>query len=62
MNGANGETKIMKIWPLERPLSILDLQLPWLAMGYKFSWQASLAFFPPYFLLFGQDPKLLASI
>ncbi len=62
MNGANGEMKIMKIWPLERPHSKLDLQLPWLAMGYTFSWQASLTFFSPYFLLFGQDLKLLVSI
>ena len=39
-----------------------DLQLPWLAMGYRFSKQASLASFSPYFLLYGREPVLLASI
>jgi transposase InsO family protein len=31
-----------------------DLQLPWIAMGYRFSKQASLASFSPYYLLFGR--------
>jgi hypothetical protein len=35
-----------------------DLQLPWLAMGYRFSKQASLASFSPYMLLFGREPEL----
>jgi hypothetical protein len=39
-----------------------DLQLPWLAMGYRFSWQASLSYFSPYFLLFGYEFELLALI
>ncbi len=39
-----------------------DLQLPWLAVGYKFSEQASLASFSPYFLLFDHELKLLVSI
>jgi hypothetical protein len=39
-----------------------DLQLPWLAMGYRFSRQASFSSFSPYFLLFGHEPELLASI
>ncbi|CAM6102398.1 unnamed protein product [Calypogeia fissa] len=39
-----------------------DIQLPWLAMGYCFSRQASLASFSPYFLLFGRDPDLPAAI
>jgi transposase-like protein len=30
----------------------LDIQSPWLAMGYRFSRQASLASFSPYFLLY----------
>jgi hypothetical protein len=34
-----------------------DLQLPWLAMGYRFSKQASLASFSPYYLLFGRHPS-----
>ncbi len=38
-----------------------DLQLPWLSMGCRFNWQASLSSFSPY-LLFGHEPKLLASI
>jgi hypothetical protein len=39
-----------------------DLQLPWLTMGYKFSWKSFHTFFSPYLLLFGCEPKLLASI
>lgn len=39
-----------------------DLQLPWLAMGYRFSRQASLASFSPYFLLYGREPDLPAAI
>lgn len=35
-----------------------DLQLPWLAMGYRFNKQASLATFSPYFLLYGREPTL----
>jgi hypothetical protein len=35
-----------------------DLQLPWLAMGYRFGNQASLAFFSRYMLLFGREPEL----
>jgi hypothetical protein len=39
-----------------------DLQLPWLIMGYRFNQQASPSCFSPYFLLFGHEPKLIASI
>ena len=39
-----------------------DLQLLWLAMGYQFSRQASLASFSPYFLLYGREPNLRAAI
>jgi transposase InsO family protein len=39
-----------------------DIQLPWLAMGYCFSKQASLASFSPYLLLFGREPVLPAAI
>jgi hypothetical protein len=39
-----------------------NLQLPWLAMGYRFSKQASLASFSPYMLLFGREPELPAAI
>jgi hypothetical protein len=39
-----------------------DLQLPWIAMGYQFNKQASLASFSPYYLLFGRHlvlPKVI---
>jgi hypothetical protein len=39
-----------------------DLQLPWIAMGYRFSKQASLASFFPYYLLFGRHPVLPKAI
>jgi hypothetical protein len=39
-----------------------NLQLPWIAMGYQFSKQASLASFSPYYLLFGRHPVLLKAI
>jgi hypothetical protein len=39
-----------------------DIQSPWLAMGYQFTRQASLASFSPYFLLYGRDPDLLTTI
>jgi hypothetical protein len=39
-----------------------DIQSPWLAMGYQFSHQASLASFSPYFLLYGRDPNLPTTI
>jgi len=39
-----------------------DIQSPWLAMGYQFSHQASLASFSPYFLLYGRDPDLPTTI
>jgi hypothetical protein len=35
-----------------------DIQSPWLAMGYRFSHQASLASFSPYFLLHDQNLDL----
>jgi transposase InsO family protein len=39
-----------------------DIQSPWLAMGYRFSCQASLVSFSPYFLLYGRDPDLPTTI
>jgi hypothetical protein len=39
-----------------------DLQLPWIAMGYRFSKHASLASFSPYYLLFGKHPVLPQAI
>jgi hypothetical protein len=39
-----------------------DLQLPWIAMGYRFSKQASLASFSSYFLLFGRHPVFQKAI
>jgi len=37
-----------------------DLYLPWLAMGYRFSYQTSFSSFSPYFLLFSCELKLPA--
>jgi hypothetical protein len=39
-----------------------DIQSPWLAMGYWFSRQTSLASFSLYFLLYGRDPYLPITI
>ncbi len=39
-----------------------DIESPWLAMGYQFSHQGSLASFSPYFLLYGRDPNLPTTI
>jgi hypothetical protein len=39
-----------------------DLQLLWIAMGYRFSKQAFLASFSPYYLLFGRHPVLPKAI
>jgi hypothetical protein len=39
-----------------------DIQSPWLAMGYQFSCQTSLASFSPYFLLYDQNPNLPTTI
>jgi hypothetical protein len=39
-----------------------DLQLPWIAMGYRFSKHASLASFSPYYLLYGRHPVLPKAI
>jgi hypothetical protein len=39
-----------------------DLQLPWIAMGYRFSKHASLASFSPYYLLFGRHLVLPQAI
>ncbi len=39
-----------------------DIQSPWLAMGYRFSRQTSLASFSPYFLLYDQDLDLPTTI
>ncbi len=39
-----------------------DIQSPWLAIGYRFSCQASLASFSPYFLLYSRNPNLPMTI
>jgi hypothetical protein len=39
-----------------------DIQSPWLAMGYRFSHQASLASFSPYFLLYSRNIDLPTTI
>ena len=39
-----------------------DLMLPYVAMGYRFSWQASLASYSPYQLLYIREPILPSSV
>ena len=39
-----------------------DLMLPWIAMGYRFSRQASLASYNPHQLLYGREVILSISI
>ena len=39
-----------------------DLKLPWIAMGYRFSRQASLSSFNPYQLLYGREPVLPSAV
>jgi len=39
-----------------------DLALPYIAMGYRMSKNASLSHFSPYFLFFGRHPIPLSSI
>ena len=39
-----------------------DLKLPWIAMGYRFSRQASLSSFSPYQLLYGREPVLPSAV
>jgi len=39
-----------------------DLKLPWIAMGYRFSRQASLASYSPYQLLYGREPILPSAV
>jgi hypothetical protein len=39
-----------------------DIQSPWLAMGYRYSRQASLASFSPYFLMYSRNPDLPTTI
>lgn len=39
-----------------------NLMLPWIAMGYQFRRQASLASYSPYQLLYGREPILPSSI
>jgi hypothetical protein len=52
----------MQVWPAKGHLRDWDIQSPWLAMGYRFSHQTSLAFFSLYFLLYGRDPNLPTTI
>jgi len=59
MDGVCGQTRFTKIWTSKRSFLILRFTTRlWLAMGYIFSWQASLASFSPYFLMFSYEPKL----
>jgi hypothetical protein len=49
MDGANDETWFPKIWNPKGHIQDWELQLLWLAMGYRFSQQAFLSSFKPYF-------------
>jgi hypothetical protein len=52
-NGVTGETKFTKNnWLQKGYIRHKDLQLPWLIMGYRFNYWASLALFWPYFINF----------
>jgi hypothetical protein len=43
--------------------AILEIEsIPWLDKGYRFNQHVFFAFFSPYFLLFGLDPKLLTKL
>jgi hypothetical protein len=52
----------LRKWCLGHAAEEWDVYLPWVAMGYNFSAQASLAGFSPYQLLFGREPVVPGAI
>jgi hypothetical protein len=62
MYGANRQEVTLEVQFEEGTHGDWDLQLPWLAMDYRFSKQASLASFSPYYLLFGRHLVLPKAI
>jgi transposase InsO family protein len=54
--------RALRKWCLGHAAEEWDVYLLWVAMGYNFSAQASLAGFSPYHLLFGREPVVPAAI
>ncbi|GAQ89224.1 hypothetical protein KFL_005000010, partial [Klebsormidium nitens] len=54
--------RALRKWCLGHAAEEWDVYLPWVAMGYNFSAQASLAGFSPYQILFGRDPVVPGAI
>jgi hypothetical protein len=54
--------RALRKWCLGHAAEEWDVYLPWVAMGYNFSAQASLAGFFPYQLLFGREPVVPGAI
>jgi hypothetical protein len=54
--------RALRKWCLWHAAEEWDEYLPWVAMGYNFSAQASLAGFSPYQLLYGRDPVMPGAI
>jgi transposase InsO family protein len=54
--------RLLRKWCLGHASEEWDAYLPWVAMGYNFSAQASLAGFSPYQLLFGREPVVPGAI
>jgi hypothetical protein len=54
--------RALRKWCLRHAAEEWDEYLPWVAMGYNFSAQASLAGFSPYQLLYGRDPVVPGAI
>ena len=52
----------LRKWCLGHASEQWDVYLPWVAMGYRFSAQASLAGFSPYQLLYGREPVVPGAI
>ncbi|GAQ83945.1 hypothetical protein KFL_001690230, partial [Klebsormidium nitens] len=52
----------LRKWCLGHAAEQWDVYLPWVAMGYRFSAQASLGGFSPYMLLFGREPVLPGTV
>jgi hypothetical protein len=54
--------RALRKWCLRHAAEEWDAYLPWVAMGYNFSAQASLPGFSPYQLLYGRDPVVHGAI
>jgi hypothetical protein len=54
--------RTLRKWCLGHAAEQWDLYFPWVAMGYNFSVQTSLAGFSPYQLLHGMEPVMLGAL